>query len=272
MVRSRASAGQLSGMGLEAISVDLDKFDPLQFPSVSEADLYYFAPPPPVGETDSRVAGLIEYFERSGHPRRVVYISTTGVYGDCSGDWVDESRPVKPSAARSKRRMAAERAWRRWRLSTGRALAILRVSGIYGPGRLPLKRLRDGAPLLCAEEAPFSNRIHIDDLVKVCVAAMASEQDDALYNVSDGHPSTMVDYFNRIADLAGLTRPPLVNREEAEKVLSAGMLSYMNESRRLDNSKMLQELEISLDYPDLETGLKACFNADGINSSSKSAT
>jgi len=185
----------------------------------------------------------------------VVYISTTGVYGDCGGAWVDESRPVNPLAPRAKRRWDAECAWQAWRKASGRELVILRVPGIYGPDRLPLERLRAGLPLVRESEAPYTNRIHADDLAEVCVAAMRRGHDGEVYNACDGHPGTMTDYFNRIADLAGLPRPPQIPLAEATERLSEGMLSYLRESRRLDNRKMREELGVTLRYPSLEQGL-----------------
>ena len=115
-----------------------------------------------------------------------------------------------------------------------------------------------GVVLIRPEEAPWTNRIHVDDLVRVCVAAMKKGRDGEVYNVSDGSPGTMTDYFNRIADMAGLPRPPLISMGEGEQQLSPGMMSYMRESRRLDNRKMLEELGVELRYPNLEAGLAAC--------------
>ncbi len=259
VVKSDASRRRLVDMGVDAVSVDLDQPLERELPLFTGKRLYYFAPPLAVGEKDPRVERLIGAFEFHGHPIRVVYISTTGVYGNCAGAWINENRPIAPKASRAKRRAAAESAWRNWCEKEGAELVVLRVAGIYGPDRLPLKRLKEGLPLLREQEAPFTNRIHVDDLVNVCIAAMERGQPGGIYNVSDGHPSTMVDYFCQIADMAGLPHPPLVNREEAERMLSKGMLSYMDESRRLNNTKMLRELQLTLDYPTLAEGLKSCF-------------
>jgi len=115
-----------------------------------------------------------------------------------------------------------------------------------------------GVVLIRPEEAPWTNRIHVDDLVRVCVAAMKKGRDGEVYNVSDGSPGTMTDYFNRIADMADLPRPPLISMGEGDQKLSPGMMSYMRESRRLDNRKMLKELDLELRYPNLKDGLAAC--------------
>jgi nucleoside-diphosphate-sugar epimerase len=221
--------------------------------------LFYIAPPSPEGVTDERLGNLINSFASQGGPRRIVYLSTTGVYGDCGGAWVDEGRTVQPVAPRARRRWNAEQRLRTWRDHDGGELVILRVAGIYGPGKLPLDRLRKRLPLIQESEAPFSNRIHIDDLVQVCVAAMERGGDGEIYNVSDGHPTTMTDYFSRLADQAGLPRPPLITLGEGDRQLSAGMMSYMRESRRLNNRKLREELGVELCYPDLESGLRACF-------------
>lgn len=256
-VRTQLSVERLEAIGIKPALLDLDASIG-DLSDLEGVELYYFTSPPKEGETDPRVERLIHGFRQAGHPRRVVYISTTGVYGDCGGMWVDETRSLNPQADRAKRRVAAEERWRKWSSDSGGELVILRVAGIYGPGHLPLKRIQKGLPLLNEEEAPYTNRIHVDDLVKVCVASMGRAKNGAVFNVSDGHPSTMVDYFFRIADLYGLPRPPLINRQEAEQQLSKGMLGYMNESRRLSNDKMLEELGLTLDYPDLQTGLPAC--------------
>ncbi len=258
VVHSAASAEGLKGMGIDALRADLDATALPGLP-LHDSLLFYFIPPPKDGDTDTRVRNLIYAFGHAGHPRRIVYLSTTGVYGDCNGDWVTEERPVSPVASRAKRRWDAECSLREWRATTGGELVVLRVAGIYGPDRLPLQRLRAGLPLVRAEESPWTNRIHVADLVQVCLAAMQRGRDGEVYNVSDGTPGTMIDYFTRIADLAGLPRPPAISLSQAQQQLSSGMLSYMRESRRLDNSKIKNELGIELKYPTMEIGLPACF-------------
>ncbi len=203
---------------------------------------------------------FLRLLDSANVPHRMVYLSTTGIYGDCGGAWIDETRPPAPVAPRAKRRWDAENSARETCAALGIELVILRVAGIYGPGKLPLKRLRAGLPLVSASEAPFTNRIHIDDLVSACAAAMERGAPGAVYNISDGNPSTMVDYFDRLADLVGLPRPPQISLAEAQKQLTPGMLSYMQESRRLDNRRMREELGVKLRYPSLNVGLAACVN------------
>lgn len=257
VVRSAASAQALQRRGIQPKRVDLDQ-DPLPAQPSRGERVFYFAPPPDKGVTDPRMLRMLEAFRRDGEPHRLVYISTTGVYGDCAGAWVDETRPVNPGADRARRRLDAENRLRSWSRDSGAELVILRVAGIYGPDRLPLARIREGLPLVRAEEAPFTNRIHEDDLVQACVAAMEKSVNGELFNVSDGHPGTMAEYFDAIADRAGLSRAPKIAMAEAEAHLSKGMLSYMRESRRLGNRKMLDLLQIELKYPTLEQGLAAC--------------
>lgn len=141
------------------------------------------------------------------------------------------------------------------------ASVILRVGGIYGPGRLPLERLKQGMTILRRDLAPLSNRIHADDLAMVCQAAVKAPDQHSIYNVCDNQASSMSDYFIRVAKHAGLPAPIEVDWQQAETELSAVMLSYLHESRRMDNSKMLNELQIELTYPDLESGLSACFQS-----------
>ena len=256
VVRSAASAQALEGEDISAVRADLDAAPPADLPTRG-AGVYYFAPPPESGTTDTRLAAFVASLPRSGQPRRIVYIGTTGIYGDCHGEWVDETRPANPSVDRARRRWDAECRLRGWAADSGGELIVLRVAGIYGPGRLPLDRLRRGLPMVAEDEAPWTNRIHADDLATVCVAAMDRAPAGAVYNVSDGHPGNMADYFNRVADLAGLPRPPVVRLADAGGTLSEGLLSYLRESRRLDNRRMLRELGVTLRYPRLEEGLPA---------------
>jgi nucleoside-diphosphate-sugar epimerase len=258
LVRSAASVQALRDAGIDALMCDLDsELAPLP---AGIREVYYLAPPPGEGETDTRLARVLEAL--ASPPRRVVYISTSAVYGDCGGDWIDEDYPVGPTTPRGLRRLDAERQLQAWAGQHGVEWIILRVPGIYGPGKLPLARLEKGLPVLREDQAPYTNRIHGDDLAAICVAAMGSDRPNRVYNVSDGHPSNMTDYFFRVADAAGLPRPPVVARAEADAVLSAGMLSFLNDSRRMRNDRMLAALGVTLRYPDLDAGLKSCFSND----------
>lgn len=253
LVRSRESALRLQDEGIGALQADLDG----ELPAIRAQEVYYFAPPPADGTVDTRMQHFLAAL--AGAVRRIVYISTSAVYGDCHGEWIDETRATAPTTPRGQRRLDAERQLVRWCGSHGTEWTILRVPGIYGPGKLPLERLRKGLPVLREADAPYTNRIHADDLVGIAIAAMHSQHHDTVYNVSDGHPGNMTDYFFRVADAAGLPRPREVARAEADAVLSAGMLSFLQDSRRMSNDKLLKELEIVLAYPDLASGLRGCF-------------
>ncbi len=256
LVRSDRRAGALAARGVEVVRADLDAPDPDL--RIAGADtVICLVPPPAAGTHDPRVEALLHLLEPAP-PARFVYISTSGVYGDCGGAWVDEDRPPAPRTARARRRYAAERALGRWCGRRGVAAVILRVPGIYGPGRLPVERIRRGLPLLRPEDSPFSNRIHAVDLAAACLAAIERGRPGRVYNAADGHPSTLTDYFFRVADLLGMPRPPVVPRAEADRAIGAAMRSYLEESRRLDNRRLREELGVELRYPDLEAGLPAC--------------
>lgn len=255
IVRSPESVAELKALDIDGICADLDTW----IPAVVADVIYYFAPPPGVGSRDTRMTRFLAAIDKARPPRRIIYISTSAVYGDCNGAWITEQQPVNPTTGRGQRRLDAERQLIAWAEAQGTQWIILRVPGIYGPGKLPLERLRKGLPVLRAQDSPWTNRIHGDDLAGICVAVMQSRQANTVYNVSDGHPSNMTDYFFRVADAAGLPRPPEVSPGEAETALSAGMLSFLNDSRRMHNDKLLHELGIKLQYPDLAAGLKSCF-------------
>ena len=258
IVRSEKSAEKLSVSGISAATVDLDQLPADADWGCPQADVFYFAPPTPGGEQDLRMRVFLASLPGNLVVRRLVYISTSAVYGDCHGAWITETQPLNPTTLRGHRRLDAEQQLRDWCRLNKAQWIILRVPGIYGPGKLPLERLRKGTPVLREVDAPYTNRIHADDLSAICVAAMHSPNHNAVYNVSDGHPGNMTDYFFRVAAAAGLPRPPEVTREQAPSVLSAGMLSFLQDSRRMDNSKLLDELGIELRYPDLDAGLESC--------------
>ncbi len=262
LARSPASAKQLELLGIAPVIGDLDQPESLTALPVAGALLYYLAPPPAQGDTDPRMRTLVEMLAVSPLPGRIIYISTTGVYGDNHGAWVTEDTPLQPRAARSKRRVDAESVLRTFGKDYGVPVIILRVPGIYGPGRLPIEAIKTRRPVLDENESGYTNRIHAQDLARVCVVAAERGRADAVYNVSDGHPSSMTGYFNQLADILGEPRPPVVSRAEAQRVLKPGMLSYLDESRRVDNRRMREELGVKLLYPTLEAGLRASLAAE----------
>ena len=262
VVRSEENLNALRQQHIHAIAADLDDITTLTELNgklSKQSLLYYFAPPPAEGVLDTRMANFLQNLDKNALPSQLIYISTSGVYGDHQGQLINEQTPANPQVDRAKRRFHAEQQLLEFGTNNiSVAITILRVGGIYGPGRLPLQRLKDQIPMLHENLAPQTNRIHADDLAQVCVAAATEKADGEIYNVSDGTNSNMTEYFNTIADFCNLPRPPLVDWDEAEKTISKGMLSYLKESRRMDNSKMINELDIELIYPSLKEGLESC--------------
>ena len=248
VVRSEQSAAAIRAVGAHAALHDLDSGSDF----IADAPLiFYFAPPPLGGSTDPRLRKVLQSIERQ---QRVVYISTSGVYGDCAGRWINEDEPLKPLSERAHRRLDAERAFTEW----GGDHVILRVPGIYGPGRLPLERLRKNLPVIRESESPYTNRIHADDLAQAALHAVVFGKSGAAYNVSDGIPTTMCDYFTRCAALLDVPPPPQVTLEEARRVFTPAMWSFMEESKRLITTRLREELHFTPRYPDLAHGLPAC--------------
>ncbi|MDW3095839.1 MAG: NAD-dependent epimerase/dehydratase family protein [Gammaproteobacteria bacterium] len=258
VVRSQLSHQQLMEHNLRAVICDLDH----ELSNQSEFDLinnqiYYLAPPSSSDNKDHRIDNFLSLC-RTNQPSKIVYISTSGVYGDCQGNWVSEESPVAPISTRAKRRVYAEKSLTSYCNQYGCDYIILRVGGIYGPDRLPIDRLKN-LTVICPEEAPYSNRIHVADLASVCFSAMSNNIQNEVINVSDGNSTSMSDYYYKIADFAGLPRPPCVPMSEAQYKLSAGMLSFINESRLLSTEKMNRLLDIEIQFPTLELGLEDCF-------------
>lgn len=256
---SRDNKSEVLPTGLKWRQGDLDKPQELNLPLLRNYVVHYLAPPPSAGTTDPRMAGFLERLKLNP-PKRIVYMSTTAVYGDVRGAWVDEAAPTRPQSDRGKRRLDAERQLTNWCAKNNVEWVLLRVTGIYGPQRIPLERLQAGTPIIRADEAPPTNRIHADDLVNVCFAAVKRSHPSAIYNVSDGNPTTMSDYFLRVARLANLPEPPQISLSDAKNIFTNSMLDFINESKKISNRKMLQDLGVTLKYPDLEKGLNSCFS------------
>lgn len=254
IVSSQESASKCEQHSINIKTLDLDSDYSLEQIEFADANIYYFAPPPSKGAKDTRLKRYLT--KLSDKPRRIVLISTTGVYGDSKGEWIDEETPINPQTDRAVRRVSAEQILQRWSDINKCEYMIMRVPGIYAEDRLPIARLEKGLPIVNANEAGFTNRIHANDLARACKAAMESEVSNHIINVTDGNPSTMTNYFNHVADFANLPRPPQVSVQEAQQTLSAGMVSYLKESRKIRNDKMLDLLEVELLYPDLKTALK----------------
>ena len=220
----------------------------------------HLAPPPGQGRTDPRTAALLRALARSGRVTRLVYASTSGVYGDCGGAWVDETRPVAPATDRAWRRVDAEARVRHFGRRTGAATLVLRIPGIYAldrEGGDPRERIRRGTPVLRAEDDVYTNHIHADDLARACVAALVRGGPQRVINVSDDGSLAMGDHQDRIADLTGLPRPPRISRAEALTTLSPMTMSFLSESRRLCNARLKRELRLQLRCPTVDAALAA---------------
>ncbi|HET9462519.1 MAG TPA: NAD-dependent epimerase/dehydratase family protein, partial [Thiobacillus sp.] len=165
-------------------------------------------------------------------PGALVYISTSGVYGDCGGHWVAETRQVAPVTARAVRRVDAERQLRHWGRTQGVQVTILRAPGIYAADRLPLERIKRGTPALAAQDDSYTNHIHADDLARLAWAALFRGRSQRIYHAVDAHPLKMGEWLDSCADAFDLPRRPRVERAEAEQVLSAALLSFLRESRQ----------------------------------------
>jgi nucleoside-diphosphate-sugar epimerase len=258
------SLKDIAAAGAEAVHLDLDRSDsdrieggsappPLDF---SGTLLYYLVPPDRDGARDRRLDGFLAQIK--GPVERFIYMSTTGVYGDRAGAAVDEDTPPAPQTERAVRRLAAENALREWADARGVSWCILRVPGIYGPGRLPLERLRLREPAIAPEEATPGNRIHVEDLASACIAAAcAARADRRIYNITDGSDESLTAYLMRVARICKLPEPPLISRAEARARFSASSWSFLGESRRVDNRRMREELGVALAYEDLDAGIRA---------------
>ena len=225
----------------------------------------HLAPPPSEqwaadGQSkDPRTLALIHALRLRRLPRSFTYASTSGVYGDCAGAWVSESRPVKPSSARAQRRVDAERAVRHLGRSAGVATHILRIPGIYAPDReggTPRTRLLKRTPVLHSKDDVYTNHIHANDLARAVQRAVFLGKTQRCINVNDDTTLKMGDYFDLAADLYGLARPPRIDRGAAQTSLPLMLLSFMSESRRLRNTRMKRELRLKLRYPTVSVGLK----------------
>jgi nucleoside-diphosphate-sugar epimerase len=254
-VRSIEHQAALELEGFIAAACSFDDQRNIPALDVACSILFYFAPPPGGGTADTRARHFCSAISGSAPPASIIYISATSVYSEQGGGTVTESSPTVPQSAMGRRRLDAESAFREYGAETGVPIIILRVSGIYGPGRLPLMQISHGQPLLREEESGPSNRIHADDLARICCAAAEKGADGDIFNISDGHPSSMTAYFNACADALGYPRQPQVTMDEARLVMSPLMFSYVSESRVIDNSRMLEELGICLQYPTIAEGL-----------------
>jgi nucleoside-diphosphate-sugar epimerase len=248
----------LRALGVTPVRGDLDDPDSLAALAGLAQDVAHLAPPPEGGPRDSRTAHLVAALAKGGSlPQHFVYISTSGVYGDCGGALVPETRPPHPQTERARRRADAERRLREWGRRSGVCVSILRVPGIYAADRLPLARLRRATPALNADEDVYVNHVHADDLARIVVAALQRGAPGRMYNAADDAPIRMGDYFDLVAGRFGLPHPPRVSRAEADRLVADSLRSFMSESRRLVNCRLKRELRLKLQYPSVHHGIAA---------------
>ena len=264
LTSSAAQVAPLRALGATPLRGNLDSAPSLRRLAGLATHVLHLAPPPGQGDRegawwlDPRTLALARALRRRSLPQVLVYGSTSGVYGDCGGALVPETRPVAPATPRAQRRVDAERAVRH----LGRAgvrTSILRIPGIYAPDRengTPEARLRRGTPVLAAPDDVYTNHIHADDLARACQAALWRGAAQRVYHASDDSDLKMGDYFDLAADLYGLPRPPRVPRSSAKEQLPLALLSFMGESRRLDNTRLHRELRVQLHYPTVREGLR----------------
>lgn len=258
LTRRADDVPKLRAASIVPIVADLDDFATLRRLALAPLAVLHCAPPPSDGRDDPRTQRLLAALTRARIiPQRFVYISTSGVYGDCAGARVDETRTRRAQTPRGKRRVAAENRLREWAARHGVRLALLRVPGIYAEGRLPLERIKQGTPVLTPEDDVFTNHIHADDLARAAVAALFHAGHNRAYNITDDAEMKMGGWFDTVADAFHLPRPPRVTWEEAEQRIAPMLLSFMNESRRLVNARMKRELRVRLAYPTPQTLLAA---------------
>lgn len=260
------SARDLVAVGIDARARNLD--DPSCAPLPPARCVLYLVPPPDDGRTDARLRRALD---RLSAPVRLVYLSTTAVYGSTGGERVDEDTPPAPHADRGHRRLDAERQVAADARRRGYAATVVRVPGIYGPGRLSLDRLRRGDPVLTEADAGLTNRIHVDDLVEAMrLAASHPAAAGRLYNVTDGAPCSTSEHLRRVAALAGLPTPPTVSRAEAAGRIPAGFLAYLDESRRVDGARICRELGFVARYANPVDGIRASLAETGTGRAARS--
>jgi nucleoside-diphosphate-sugar epimerase len=237
---------ELRAAGATPVVADLD--DPLTLARLAGLAplIIYLAPPESIGNLDTRSRHFATALSRRC---RMVYVSTSGVYGDCGGNVITETRKVQPHNLRAVRRVDAEQVWRKWARRTGSSMSILRVPGIYAANRLPLDRLNNRTPALLPEDDVFTNHIHAQDLARLIVQTLTRGSPNRIYHAVDDSNLLMGEYFDAVADRYRLPRPPRLPRTELQTQVSPMMLSFMSESRRMSNVRIKQELGFQLLYP-----------------------
>ena len=255
-----ARAPALRAAGITPLLGNLDHAPTLRRLAGLAPRVLHLAPPSGQGARDGRTLALLRALRLRAAPSALVYMSTSGVYGDCAGAYVDEVRALAPTTARAVRRLDAEAHVRFFGRAALVRTSVLRVPGIYAPDReggTPLARLRNGTPVLDAADDVYTNHIHADDLARACVLALWRGKPQRAYNINDDAVLKMGDYFTAAAALYGLPVPPRISRAQAEQQISAMQLSFMSESRRMVNTRMKRELGLRLQFPHVLDGLAA---------------
>lgn len=247
--------------GITRNDFDLDRDEPFTIELPRDYTLVYTVPPARNSPSDRRLERLLSRLDPA--PRRFVYISTTGVYGNHDGATVDEDTAVNPGSDHAARRVVAESTLRDWSGGRGCTAVVLRVPGIYGPGRLGVERIRERAPILREQDTGPGNRIHVDDLAACCIAALADDVPAGIYNVGDGDHRTSTWFSFEVARQLGLPPPPTVTMVEAEQQFSPMRLSFLRDKRRVDTSKMRNVLGVRPAFPDAASGIRASLEAEG---------
>lgn len=253
--RSSARIPRLRSAGIRPIAGDLDDRRSLQRLAGIADVVLHFAPPPGEGTVDTRTRYLLAALGRAHAPARLVYISTTGVYGDCAGAWVTETRSPRPDSARARRRVDAEGQLRHWAARSGTRLSIVRAPGIYAVGRVPEARIRQGLPALLSAEDIYTNHIHADDLARLAWRMVFKGRAQRVYNAVDDSGLKMGDWFDCVANHLALPRPPRLPRAEVMAAVTPAMQTFLSESRRLSNRRIKAELGFKFRYPTVHTGL-----------------
>jgi len=269
----RVRAPQLRSAGATPLWGNLDRPQSLRRLAGLAQRVLHLAPPAAMGASDERTGALLHALRRRGPPAALVYASTSGVYGDCDGEWVVEGRALLPTTPRADRRADAEARVQFFGRSGGVRTTVLRVPGIYAPNReggTPMERLRKATPVLEADDDVFTNHIHADDLARACLRALWLGKPQRAYNINDDAVLKMGDYFDAAAALYGLPAPPRISRARAALELGAMQLSFMSESRRLVNTRMKQELGLRLRFPSVIDGLAAGVQVSPADSSGRS--
>lgn len=238
--------------GIIPIVGDLDHKNSLKRLRGLARSILHLAPPPNHGTEDTRTRNLLtQLFKQSSNkPYRLIYLSTTGIYGDCAGQLIDETRPPHPQSMRAKRRVAAENQLRRWAQYQHARLTILRVPGIYADDRLPLDRIRKGIPIFREEEDIYTNHIHAEDLARLCWLGLFRGQPNRVYNACDNIPLALGIWYETLAQLFGLPLPPRLTRLAVQQQVTEQQWSFLRESRRIKNTRLRKEWRLQLAFPD----------------------